>query len=304
MKINSISQQYNYTNTANKNKRSLSEKNTTPAFKGAINEPVVKGLTKLYTKVAGTQTFKKMASKLAKSDNSFTHLMVAESALLSGFYMFNTLKNKKIDKEQKPQMLINDTLVWGVSTAGAYLVDGKISNWVAKKAGEYTVKHDAFYTQLGQKAKEASQSELFTKVAQAVDGGTEKLAEGLENVSKTLTSQLRDKVKPDTLTAVQESVRETITSGISGSKDDVINSVKDKVDDVYNVIAEKAKATEIDKLKTGFNKLRVLVIVGLIYRFLGPVVITPIANKLSKKIIAKKNDNQNAQQTVKTEKSK
>ena len=88
-------------------------------------------------------------------NNTFTHLIVAESCFLSGFYMINTLRNKKIKKEQKPQMLINDTLTLGVSTAGAYLIEGKISKFVNNAAEKYFANHQDFYTKLGLKAQEA-----------------------------------------------------------------------------------------------------------------------------------------------------
>ena len=121
MKINSITNNYNFKNTPQ------NVQNKPQSFKGIVPEPVVNGLSKFYERVASTDGFQKLINGFSKSDRTFTHLMVADSIILSGFYMINTLRNKKIKKEQKPQMLINDTLTLGVSAAGSYLLDDKVN---------------------------------------------------------------------------------------------------------------------------------------------------------------------------------
>lgn len=249
-------------------------------------------MTKLYTKAANSNVFKKIASTVAKSDNGFLHLMVAESAWLSGFYMFNTLRNKKIDKEQKPQMLVNDALVWGVSTAGTYLVDGRIKNGIDKMAKNHLIKNDAFYTQLGEKAKEASQSELSKKVRELLEKGKDQFDDGFKKISETISTHLEGNVNEKELTNITNKVKKSIKSGLekSADKEDILNAVKNNVDDAYNIIAQKAKTAQTERLKTGVNKIRGIVVAGLLYRFFGPVIVTPIANKISKKITEKKKE--------------
>lgn len=249
-------------------------------------------MTKLYTKAANSNVFKKIASTVAKSDNGFLHLMVAESAWLSGFYMFNTLRNKKIDKEQKPQMLVNDALVWGVSTAGTYLVDGRIKNGIDKMAKNHLIKNDTFYTQLGEKAKEASQSELLEKVGNLLKEGKDQFNDKFKDISETISTHLKENVNEKELTNITNKVKKSIQSGLakSADKDDILNAVKNNVDDAYNIIAQKAKTAQTERLKTGVNKIRGIVVAGLLYRFFGPVIVTPIANKISKKITEKKKE--------------
>ncbi len=186
MKINAVTQNYNFKNNAN---LSNNKKHSNPSFSGAAPKPLVNGLSTFYEKVASSKGFQGFIKKFSNSDRTFTHIMVAESVLLSGFYMLNTLSNKKIEKEQKPQMLINDTLTLGVSAAGAYLLDDKVSKAV-----------------------------------------------------KTITDKFMDKHK-----------------------------------DFYS------SAENASTFRAGMSKLKTIVIFGMIYRYLGPVLITPLANKLSSK---------------------
>lgn len=193
MKISSITPNYNINDKNPNNKTAPSQ-----SFKGGVPQPVVNGLSGFYEKVASTNGFQKFIKGFSHSDKSFTHIMVAESVLLSGFYMINTLRNKKIKKEQKPQMLINDTLTLGVSSAGAYLLDDKVNKVVSNISENFIKKHPDFYG---------------------------------------------------------------------------------------NDIAK------VDAFKSGMGKLKTIVVFGLIYRYLGPVIITPIANKLSSKLFNKKQEN-------------
>jgi len=299
MKINSINSQYNY-NKALKNKNQ--QPNAAPSFKGSVPQPVVNGLSKFYEGVAKTKPFQKFIKGFSNSNNTFTHLLVAESCILSGFYMINTLRNKKIKKEQKPQMLINDTLTLGVSTAGAYLVEDKITNVVAKASEKYFANHKDFYTDLGKKAQEAAKSsdksKLLEKVGEVAGKTGEELTKGIDDVAAMVGSHLKGivgesgklktfQIEPEKLDAVKASVKNAV-SGNAGNVDKAKDAVKGLVDDVYNSAAARSEA---DKIFSGINKLKVLVIFGIIYRYLGPVVITPIANKISSKFFDKKKDN-------------
>ena len=126
---------------------SVNKQQAQPSFKGFTPEPVVNGLSNFYSKVASKNGFQKLINKFSNSNKTFTHLMVAESILLSGFYMINTIRNKKIDKEQKPQMLVNDLLTLGVSTGGAYLFESKVTKAFDKFTNNYFIKHKDYYIQ-------------------------------------------------------------------------------------------------------------------------------------------------------------
>lgn len=301
MKINSINSQYQYNNKIAGNKN---QANAAPSFKGSVPQPVVNGLSNFYEGVAKTKPFQKFIKGFSNSNKTFTHLLVAESCILSGFYMINTLRNKKIKKEQKPQMLINDTLTLGVSTAGAYLVEDKITNVVAKASEKYFANHKDFYTELGKKAQDAakqssSKNVLLEKVGEVAGKTGEELTKGLDDVAAMVGSHLKGivgesgkklktfQIEPEKLQAVQTSVKDAVSSN-AGNIDKAKETVMGLVDDVYNSAAARSEA---DKIFSGINKLKVLVIFGIIYRYLGPVVITPIANKISSKFFDKKKEN-------------
>ena len=292
MKINSINNRYQH--NSNKNRQTAA-----PSFKGSVSQPLVNGLSNFYESTAKTKPFQKFIKGFSKSDRTFTHLLVIESCILSGFYMINTLRNKKIEKEQKPQMVINDTLTLGVSTAGAYLAEDKITNAVAKASEKYFANHKDFYTDLGKKAQETAKTgdktKLLEKVGEVAGKTGEELTKGIDDVTAMVGSHLKGivgesgklktfQIEPDKLKTVQSSVKDAVSNN-AGNADKAKEAVKGVVDDVYNLAGARAEA---DKTFSGINKLKVLVIFGIIYRYLGPVVITPIANKISSKLFDNK----------------
>ncbi len=295
MKINSITPNY-YT----KSQKSYDkDNNKAPSFKGTVvPEPVTKGLSSFYEKVVSTSGFQKFIKAFSNSNKTFTHLLVAESCFLSGFYMINTLRNKKIEKEQKPQMLINDALTLGVSTAGAYLVEDKITDAVMKGSEKYFKKYSDFYIAQGRDASASAKGSLLKKVTDIIgQKDTEKFKQGLDEAAAMVGSYLKNlvgeegklktfQITEDRLKEIQESVKKAISDN-KGCLDKAKDAVKGTVDDVYNNASARAEA---EKVLPGINKLKVLVIFGIIYRYLGPVVITPIANKISSKFFSKEAD--------------
>lgn len=289
MKINSINNSYSYLNSKNG-----AQSKKTQSFKG-VPTAVTKPLSSLYEKVATKGGFQKFVSKFSQS-KSFTHIMVAESCFLSGFYMLNTLRNKKIKKEQKPQMIINDALTLGVSTAGAYLLDDKVSKVVEKVADNYFLKNQDFYLN---KAKEAAtnmaqKTDMLDEIANLAknysDDGVEAIG---KKIGKQLSSIISNSDKPkafqitvDKFKQVQNGVKDAIKSNV-GNADGAKKAAASLMDDVYDRLAGKMEA---DKIVPGINKIKTLVIFGIIYRYLGPVVVTPIANKLSSKFFSNKKD--------------
>lgn len=292
MRINNINNTYQYKtnkNNVNNNRKDIQ------SFKGvptAITEP----LSNFYEKVASTGGFQKFISKFSKT-NSFTHLMVAESCFLSGFYMINTLRNKKIKKEQKPQMLINDALTLGVSTSGAYLLDDKVTKVVDNLSNSYFTKNQDFYIN---KAKESAKNlaqktgimdDIFNAAKEASDDGinavTRKIGEQLSGIVAKGDKTKAFQISADKLKEVQEGVSNAIKSN-KGNMEGATKAAAGLIDDVYDKLAGKVEA---DKVIPGINKIKTLVIFGIIYRYLGPVVVTPIANKLSSKFFSNKKEN-------------
>ena len=292
MRINSINNTYQ-----NINRRNNTHKNQQiQSFKG-VPSSITEPLSNFYEKVASKGGFQKFIAKFSKT-NSFTHLMVADSCFLSGFYMINTLRNKKIKKEQKPQMLINDALTLGVSTAGAYLLDDKVTKVVDKLSNSYFSKNQDFYIN---KAKESAKNlaqktgimdDIFNAAKDASDEGigavTQKIGEQLSGIVANGNKTKAFQISAEKLQEVKEGVSNAIKSN-KGNMEGAKKAAAGLIDDVYDKLAGKAEA---DKIIPGINKIKTLVIFGIIYRYLGPVVVTPIANKLSSKFFSNKKDNE------------
>lgn len=161
------------------------------------SETAAKGLGK----IAQWNFVEKGCRKLAEwSDNYFRHVIAAEGLYLGGFYIFNTLRSKTIQEDQKVPLAINQGLVTLVATVGAYTLDKIVGGWIN------------------------SAKNIF------------------EEVNKGKVSQ--------------------------------------KV---------------LDNCLSGFSKMRTLVAFGLIYRFIAPVMVTPIANRISNELKARK-DKKKAEQ--------
>lgn len=293
MKINSINNQYQY-NTRKIQNNNSARNQYNPSFNGKIKDAIAAPLSDFYTKVASTAPFQRFVNKFSRT-NSFKHLMFAESCFLSGFYMFNTIRNKKIKKEQKPQMLINDALTLGFSSAGAYCLDGLVTKGVEKLSDNYFKNNQTFYID---KAKEIAGNmekktgildDICKAAVDATDDGitevTKKIGEHLKGIVAAKGKEVKAfQISPEKLTEIQNNVADAIRNN-KGNTEAVKNTATGLLDDVYDKVAGKVEA---DKLIPGINKLKTVVAFGLIYRYLGPVLVTPLANKLSSKFFDKK----------------
>ena len=290
MKINNINSTYQYTRANNK-KNQAQNNNTTPSFQGIVPKKAITGLSNFYEGIAKTKPFRGFAKEFSKTNNSFTHLMAIESCLLSGFYMINTIRNKKIDKEQKPQMLVNDMLTLGVSTGGAYLFDNKVTKAFDKFTNNYFVKHQDYYIQEAADAIKTMKDDFVEKIGtvakEASDEGIESLISGLKEQAKPILSDGKAKKAFEVTTEKFDEVAKKITETIQNNKgksEDAIKAAADLADDIFKNVAGKLEAKKLDG---GMRKIKTLVVFGIIYRYLGPVVVTPIANKISAKLVGK-----------------
>ena len=143
-------------------------------------------LAPTFKKVAYSKGMQGFADFLNGTKNPFSKLLAFDSIVLSSFYMINTARNKKVEKDQKLPLILNQGLVWGVSTIGTFTIE------------------------------------------KALDKKTKQVQEAMRNLYK------------------------------------------------------QVKKTECpENIIKGINLLKTIVIFGTIFRFIAPVVITPVANKLS-----------------------
>lgn len=70
-----------------------------------------------------------LAEKFKDSKNSYQHCLTVGSVITSGLYMERTYTNKKLEKDRRNTLVVNQGLTLAVSTAGAYLLDRYLSGW-------------------------------------------------------------------------------------------------------------------------------------------------------------------------------
>lgn len=116
-----------------------------PSFKGA-GSAVTEGIAKGVGKIADTNASKRFINWF-KDKNWFPHLIAAESLWLSGFYMQQTAQSKKIEKDQKLPMILNQGITAVLCTIGAYKLDGVIN----KKLDKYKEVYKRMNPQLEEK---------------------------------------------------------------------------------------------------------------------------------------------------------
>lgn len=193
-----------------------------PSFKG-LGGIVTEGIAKGIGKVADTKGFRKFIEWFKEKDKWFPHLIAAESLWLSSFYMYNTGKSKKIEKDQKLAMMLNQGITALLCTIGAYKIDGVVNN------------------------KLASFKETYKRM----------------NPELTRKANIYDYL-------IKKAV----------NNPDKLNALK--TGDAAREIREASK--RLNTKLIGIRLLGPMVIFTTIYRFVGPVLVTPFANWLSEKI--------------------
>ena len=120
-------------------------------------------------------------------------------------------------------------------------------------------------------------------------------------ITKKIGDQFKGMDKSKAFLVTKEKVNEVKTAVTNAIKanpneaDKAKAAIADQLDDVYGKLAGKIEA---DKILPGINKIKTVIVFGIIYRYLGPVLVTPLANKLSSKFFDKKKpDEQKTQQT-------
>lgn len=94
---------------------------TTPL--GKIQNNIETKIAHGLTRILGTNTAKKIIIKTKDNKKLIQHLTAFTGLILSGFYIQKTLENKKLDKDKRKTLAINQALVCAISTLGGYTID-------------------------------------------------------------------------------------------------------------------------------------------------------------------------------------
>src|SRR5574344_3058432 len=130
-------------------------KPSSPAFTGVWDKATSKLAQGITDGIFSGGKFTKFIENNKQNKTLMTHLTVLGATIISTFYIQKTLKNKKLEKDKRTTLAVNQSMVWALSTVMTYTLD----NLINKKIDKLT---DHF--------KELNKSIPAGKVGKYVDG--------------------------------------------------------------------------------------------------------------------------------------
>jgi len=82
-------------------------------------------------KIIDTKTVQNFAQKFHNT-NIATHIFSATGVLLSGFFILNIAKSKKVEEERKKPLMVNTAISCGIATVGGYTIDKLLDKPLSK----------------------------------------------------------------------------------------------------------------------------------------------------------------------------
>ena len=140
-----------FTGVFNPIKFASATKNSSGIFqtvKDGYNKFLELGAKKFISPMVNSEALKKFADKTAKIENVPIHLSVFGAAVTSGFYVKSTLQNENLAKKERKTLALNQALVFGVSTLGAYTFNKSLESIVKNVKHKY-IKYNHEHPKLG-----------------------------------------------------------------------------------------------------------------------------------------------------------
>lgn len=250
----------------------------------------------------GSLASKKPVQKLIdflKDKNYQRHIPAAVSILLSSFYMKDTAFSKKIEKDQKLPLILNQGFVLALSTAGAYTINEYIDKKLDKFGTQYAIANiedkkvqkafirymnDPEYLQVLQRSPKMQ--DVFVKLQNEFE-----YSNGITKaIKKEFKNNPSDETLKNTLDEILNISKNELDKFSKAKQIFMKNLAKSKaLQKIYNKIAQKnvlSMVSNVDKNLAeqlqGFKVAKSLMIFGLMYRFFSPVIAPQFANRISK----------------------
>ena len=320
MRINSYSQQLN------KNRFQSSKNNTIGqqsniAFKANWSKIAMEKSTDAlafgFGKLASLKQTQNLVNWL-KNKNYQEHLAAFVGCTLSGFYMLDTARSKTIEKDQKMPLIMNQGVVCALSTVGGYTVNHylnkklngltetfHISQIQDKELQKEFIKCKENYSYI-KTFKEKAQTNpewkpIFTNVETKFEFNNE-----VKNYIKEELKRNPTDIEAKEFLEKIKSVKPTATKDKADIIKEMFMQAKEKSQSLKtahnrimmnNAITNLAKTLKsqgkpyLTNMMNGFKTAKALMVFALLYRFVGPVFSTPIANQFSAKIENNKKNN-------------
>lgn len=267
-----------------------------------------------------------IGSKIIKTDNDnlLNHMQTAGSAVMSGMYMYRTLNNDQLDETKKKTLAVNQFLTFVASTIGAYFLDSMLDKFSEKISFNYTAKKlsKAYESMNKDTIFENAKTELensrnaynatfdFNKDLKKAKSAQE-IKTALENFKSTINiedsnnriNKAVDKLINQTETEtefkqlkqkIKDGFKNTVTkkSQASNAMEAFANELK-KNKNLKNLAQYNEFFETLGKTLVGVGVFKKLAIFTMIYRFVSPIAVTPVANMIGNKMFEKKDEVKN-----------
>ena len=227
-------------------------------FSKAIDYAIEKMAKNYNAKFLESRFAQWLGSKAEKLDSVVDHMQFIGSAVISGMYMSQTLRNKNLDEKKRKTLAINQGLTFALSTLGAYYADNKIGNWWEKLTLKYAD------SQISSE-KERLEAKSHNKVTSFVKGYNAANEAAKQKFYADQKAGLIKKNNKYSMLSVGQYINENCPDKILENR-------------IY-----------------GMGIFRKLLVFGTIYRFISPVAVTPIANWIGNKFIYKEDQEKSSE---------
>lgn len=314
----------NYSSQLNTQKFQNSYQSSNVAFKANLPKSVMDKSTDVlaygFGKLASLKPTQNLINWL-KNKNYQEHLAAFVGCTLSGFYMLDTARSKTIEKDQKMPLIINQGVVCALSTAGGYTVN----RYLNKKLSGLTetfhisqiqdenlqkefIKCKEDYSYINTFKEKAQSNPKWNQIFKDIETKFEFNNEVKNYIKEELKRNSSDSVAKEFLEAIK-SVKPTAQKDKADIIKEMFLNTKEQSKSLKtahnrimmnNAISNLAKILKnegkpyLTNMMNGFKTAKALMVFALLYRFVGPVFATPVANIFSEKIEIKKKLNKAA----------
>lgn len=328
-KQGTLTQNTSFKNEQEQFQKMLNKNNNQVNFKGNILNSSIDNLAKGIESLGMTKAGSSLSKLLAKTKKPSARMSDIESFMITGYWLQNTARSKKIEDSQKLGLNVHTALVTAVSSTAAFVIDAALDGLITKAKGSYggAIKKAVEETKNIHKDLISQSTDSF-KIANATPAAKMAIKEAclnlwesgkadkdaVSNIIKSLEStEAIKQAKQGGLVLDEKLITNTIES--LKKTEPIRNTLKDKTSELLSssTIAKKlsqidlndAKAIEkeINSLSSAYgkklSKFKSLTVFTLVVRFLVPVLMVPFSGKLKKKIVeltSKKNKEQEVKQ--------
>lgn len=303
-------------NTSFKNQqaqfRQMMNKNVAPiSFSGKHLDKGIDVLAKGVEYAGMSKPGEALAKLLSKSKKPIARMGDVESFAITGYWLQNTARNKKIEKSQKLGLNVHTALVTLVSSLSAFIIDAALDKVIDTAEEQHTLKLNSIVDAIKQ------DENLLRSVPQI----NLEYSKPVQALIKKACLNIVDSKDPNAVEKVLQSlkktdvIKEAIQNGAEGIDENLLKRVIEnlkKAEPLNKTIKEQCgnmiDAKEISKTLTRIDlndndaiksaikgltgaykgklkKFKSLTIFTLVVRLIVPVLMVPVSGKIKRKIV-------------------